>query len=448
MSDVRLTEERLRNWLDANQAQRERLCLHLLPLLGPYTNVTPRRPKGGRDGARDIPAVFDGHIEVWGAVGFKNSANDSAENKKWVKKKYKSDLKAALKHNTTLKGFLFFTNIDLTPGEQKELIAHATKNGIKHAEIFHRERLRQVLDSPEGLGYRLQYLDIPMSQEEQVAFINGLQRRRENELAELNERQNQINEQVHRLEFLNECLRPVYHVALSVKLNKILSPDELGHFRVAFQVTKICDLTDWYSMCVGGRDQYSLFSEDSNEKKFFGTETNVWTIGPNKTLYTRIELYQTTETDMIWFRAPLYKPANFASVGDFDRTSYGIFMTEPLLKQVDVVAFLVNNYVLKEVPQSLMVTAEEVGRPNNYENNSPEMPGELLPEEENIQWRRIYIRCLETDDTSLSPPRRSASQEIHFNEFTPYRLPIPDEREGSLAGGSGLVSVIRRGGRD
>ncbi len=85
MSDVRLTEERLRSWLDSNQVQRERLCLHLLPLFGPYTNVTPRRPKGGRDGARDIQAIFDGGLEAWGAVGFQNSANDSTKNKTWVK---------------------------------------------------------------------------------------------------------------------------------------------------------------------------------------------------------------------------------------------------------------------------------------------------------------------------------------------------------------------------
>ena len=411
--------------------------------------MTPRRPKGGRDGARDIQAIFDGGLEAWGAVGFQNSANDSTKNKTWVKKKYKSDLKAALKQNPTLKGFIFFTNVDLTPGEQIVLIAHATKNGIKHTEVFHRERLRQVLDSPEGLGYRFQYLEIPMSLEEQTSFIDGLQRSREKELAELNDKQNHIDEQVHRLEFLNECLRPVYHVALAVKLNGMFSPNELGHFRVAFQVTKICD-HDWSSMCVGGRDQYSLRNEDGNDTNLFGTETVVWAtdwgaLEPNNTLYTRMELCQATETDMIWLRAPLYKPAHFASVGDFDRTSFDIFLTEPLLKQVDVIAFLVNNYVLIEVPRSLMVTAEEVGRNNNRENNSPEMPGTLSAEEENTQWRRIYIRCSDTDDTSLSPPRRGASQEIHFNEHTPYRLSIPDEREGSLSAGGGLISIISRG---
>ena len=53
MPDPRLTEERLRNHLDNNQVMRERMCLALLPLLGPFTQERPRRPKGGPDGARD-----------------------------------------------------------------------------------------------------------------------------------------------------------------------------------------------------------------------------------------------------------------------------------------------------------------------------------------------------------------------------------------------------------
>jgi hypothetical protein len=62
MADSRLTEERLRSWLDANQLQRERLCAQLLPLLGLYSQVEPRRPKGGPDGARDIQAIHNNQL--------------------------------------------------------------------------------------------------------------------------------------------------------------------------------------------------------------------------------------------------------------------------------------------------------------------------------------------------------------------------------------------------
>jgi hypothetical protein len=75
MDGPRLTEERLRNHLDCNQAMRERMCLALLPLLGPYTREQPRRPKGGPDGGRDIEAVYEGRTTIWGAVGFKVDAH-------------------------------------------------------------------------------------------------------------------------------------------------------------------------------------------------------------------------------------------------------------------------------------------------------------------------------------------------------------------------------------
>ncbi len=52
-----------------------------------------------------------------GAVGFRNSANDSNEDKAWVKRKFQSDLAAAIKENVELKSFVFLTNIDLTPAE-------------------------------------------------------------------------------------------------------------------------------------------------------------------------------------------------------------------------------------------------------------------------------------------------------------------------------------------
>lgn len=64
MPDSRITDERLRSWLDANQVQRERLCAQLLPLLGQYSDVEPRRPKGGPDGARDIQAVYNKQLSV------------------------------------------------------------------------------------------------------------------------------------------------------------------------------------------------------------------------------------------------------------------------------------------------------------------------------------------------------------------------------------------------
>lgn len=60
-----LTEERLRTWI-VSQVDSERMCLGILALDSRFSNVKPRRPKGGPDGGRDIEAVFDNRETVWG----------------------------------------------------------------------------------------------------------------------------------------------------------------------------------------------------------------------------------------------------------------------------------------------------------------------------------------------------------------------------------------------
>ena len=172
MTSPRLTEERLRCHLDSNQVMRERLCLALMPLIGPYTKERPRRPKGGPDGGRDIEAIADGATPVWGAVGFRNGGGNDDAARREAQDKFHSDLDRALSENPTLQGFVFFTNVDLTPRITDELKESAAKKGVSMVDVCDIERMRHVLDSPEGLIARLQYLEIPMSETEQIALIN------------------------------------------------------------------------------------------------------------------------------------------------------------------------------------------------------------------------------------------------------------------------------------
>ena len=107
MNGPQLTEERLRHHLDSNQVMRERLCLAIMPLLGPYTRERPRRPKGGPDGGRDIEAVFQGSVTVWGAVGFRNGGGNDEAARRDAESKFCSDLDRALAENPALQGFVF-----------------------------------------------------------------------------------------------------------------------------------------------------------------------------------------------------------------------------------------------------------------------------------------------------------------------------------------------------
>src|SRR5947209_15645480 len=113
MGIPQLTDERLRHWLDSNQLARERLCQVVLSLDRRFSDVRPRHPRGGPDGGRDLEATFEGGRAAFGAIGFRNSATDSPTDKRWVIKKFKADLESGLTA-TSLKVFVFFTNVHLT----------------------------------------------------------------------------------------------------------------------------------------------------------------------------------------------------------------------------------------------------------------------------------------------------------------------------------------------
>jgi SAM-dependent methyltransferase len=167
----------------------------------------PRRPKGGPDGARDIEALFNGSHIVWGAVGFQNSVSDSPEDKRLTKKKFRDDVQNAVKQNSLLTHFIFFTNVDLTPDEQNELILFAKQKGLSFVEIFWRERMRILLDTPEGLGFRYQYLGINLSEAEQATFFSASGNQLE---AFIHKRFSDIELQIKRLEFVQNTFFATY----------------------------------------------------------------------------------------------------------------------------------------------------------------------------------------------------------------------------------------------
>jgi hypothetical protein len=62
----------------------------------------------------------------------------------------------------------FVTNQELRLGERDELVQAVAPRRV---EIFHLERIASILDSPQCYGIRLEFLDIDMTKEEQLAFL-------------------------------------------------------------------------------------------------------------------------------------------------------------------------------------------------------------------------------------------------------------------------------------
>jgi hypothetical protein len=222
------TDERLKSFLDTNQLARERLCLAVLAIDKRFTNVRPRHPRGGPDGARDIDATFLNSQMALGAVGFLNQANDSDEQKRRSISKFRDDLEAALAAEPAVKVFVFFTNVNLAISEKSVMVNLAQDRGVSYCEIFDRERIRIVLDSSDGFSIRFQYLQIPLSEAEQATFfakwgddIQGV----------ISEGFGKLEKVLNRLQFLAETSLPLDLFRVALDLDREYLASEIGHSR-------------------------------------------------------------------------------------------------------------------------------------------------------------------------------------------------------------------------
>ncbi|HEV2799795.1 MAG TPA: hypothetical protein VGW12_04825 [Pyrinomonadaceae bacterium] len=150
---------RLSNWTEG-QAAGERLSSHILRLEG-FTSIDPSHPLGGKDGLKDVICVRDG-LKWIGAAYFPRGQQTLKE----IIKKFRHDIEGVKTHSAD--GIAFVTNQELKLSERKQLQKLAAKY---RTELFHLERIASMLDSPQCYGLRLEFLDIEMSKEEQLAFI-------------------------------------------------------------------------------------------------------------------------------------------------------------------------------------------------------------------------------------------------------------------------------------
>jgi hypothetical protein len=229
-----ITDERLKNYLDTNQLHREQMCVAILKIDKRYTNVQPRHPRGGPDGGHDIDATFQGEQKAFGAIGFVNQATDGQKDKKKAKKKFADDLNSALAAEPDLKAFVFFTNVNLTVSEKEGLVATAKSKGIAHCEIIDRERMRLVLDAPDGLSIRVQYLNISMSEAEQATFFA---RWGDDIQSVIAEGFGEVKAALNRIQFLHEMRSPLESLAVRLELEREYDGAEIGHFRVFASLT-------------------------------------------------------------------------------------------------------------------------------------------------------------------------------------------------------------------
>jgi hypothetical protein len=244
-----------------SQHEAERLSADLLGMNSRYSEIKPRLPLGGPDGGRDIEAILDGRQLIWAAAGFRNMVDDGTEDKNWARTKFKADVDRMMKAKPDLTAMAFFTNVAQTPGELNELSAFAATKGITFVDLFSRERIRGELDSIRGLMFRVRYLQIPMTIEEQNAFFEHFGNKLEEAIGK---RFEGLEGQLHRVQFELDAQKPLRYLRLVLVLQRPYTADELRRFRFLAEIVPLSGYGQHPKLWLGATDQYEGQGENGN----------------------------------------------------------------------------------------------------------------------------------------------------------------------------------------
>jgi len=157
--DGRETWRRLLEW-DKDSAAAERLAGQVLRLDG-YRAIDPVHPLGGPDGLKDI--VCERAATKWVAAAYFPRGQQSVKD---MTDKLLHDVGGVAANGAA--GLAFVTNQEVRLAERRAL---ADACGSASLDLLHLERVSSILDAPQSYGVRLEFLDIEMTKEEQLAFI-------------------------------------------------------------------------------------------------------------------------------------------------------------------------------------------------------------------------------------------------------------------------------------
>lgn len=406
MAKAAETEERLMRWLDSNQQQRERLCAGLLSLDPRFTRVTLRRPKGGPDQGRDIEALFENAGVAFAAVAFVNGANDSPAQKRRIKAKFRSDLGSALGHKPDLGMFAFFTNVDLSPAEIADLQSHARSLSPTAVEIFYRERMRMALDQPSGFVLRHQYLDLPMSDDEQITFFSEFG----DQLQILIARKfTDLDRSLQRIEFCADKASPLAWLQAVVTLDRAYEPAQLAPYRALFQFHRRGSSGRVPAFCLAGENSTMPAGCISpyGFRLYVGTE--------DRTMYDIREPHHEPRIRQLWFGGELGPQSSIPTLGSLDQHEIAIYLDESMAERLRRIEVVANVYKISTLEKKDMHIGTVAGPPWWPGNRSGP---DLAPSAREVSWVEV------SRATGLPFPDHLPNERwlINFYEHTPERL--------------------------
>jgi hypothetical protein len=296
-------------------------------------------PESLVDGGHDIEGTLHGS-RVWAAVGFRNSPKDSSGDKAWVRRKFNADLRSALEADGRLKQFVFLTNVDLTPGEIEALQRAGVRAGLEWCEIMHRERMRLLLDSPEGLAFRYQYLGVELSSAEQAAFFSRFEK---DIAASITDGFDRLERQIERLELFNERHEPVHSVRVRITL-RTGAPVSTPYRVLVVMVAESLPMPHPVMLAFTGQHRSgsgSYLATDFTVERAAGGAQYPPGAAPD-----RDEPFEAKRDAQVLTGAMILEPSGFRTFQDLDKLWLHLYVSPQALENVAQVELLANGYVL------------------------------------------------------------------------------------------------------
>ncbi len=235
-----------------------------------------------------------------------------------------------------------------------------------------------------------------------------------------------------RSELRADSNRAIRLVTMRVTLNRKYSIDELGHFRIMYEVAKTTNriIPEFYLGC---QDNYEINTSADLRAKQFGYFWTVRNREPNNTYRPTVKygkgrqysavIGNTQTTDTVEISWDLYNQISSDKIlEDLNGKELYIFVTESLVDKISAVSFQVNNWELFSVTADRLI----------FPDDKPIAPWfiQLSKEENAIPWKGVYMR----NDEPLPPQimERFKGQNpgwvwsLDFGLLHPKRLPEPE----------------------
>jgi hypothetical protein len=225
----------------------------------------------------------------------------------------------------------------------------------------------------------------------------------------------------------SDSSKPIRDVGFSIKLDRSYSIEELGHFRIIYEVFDMQGHLDFFLAC---QNLYQVNEFSDRNAKAYGIRCTVeYRASEKDKTFATIPLLgkekyfglldSAHSIDKIERSVDLYNqiPA-YKILEDLNRKNLYIFVTAPLADKISEISFKVNYWELVSAKSEMLVVIED--RPI-----APWiMP--LTKNEKEIAWRGVYLKNLEGIGNKAGEPERVFVWSLDFFLVHPRKLPEPE----------------------